>query len=611
MDILTERLKIRTLTKDDLYKLAPILADEDIVRFSLTGPLKEEKEAKTYLKRIMDHHARFGFGLYAIEEQKSGHLIGLAGLLSQNIQGESKVELAYRLSQDFWGKGLGLEAASAIADHAFTRLHINELITMVDPRSQRSLAIVERLGMRPWKKTVLFDIPISVYLLQKIEVVPFRQEWEHQFEEEKSKLGEAFKGVGIRFYHIGSTSVPGCLAKPIIDILGTVPDIAALDAAGNLSSALGYEAMGEYGMKGRRFFTRRGTKAVNLHIFEESDPEAERHLRFCKYLKENMEERDAYSKLKLSLAEKNPSNIQRYCLGKDQAIKLIDIKAAKALKERISAPEAPVKKENWTPDKILKAIELNMLRQMTTFAKYVPSMETVFQKDVVCLRSSISDETFNICLAANFPKAKALARVKQVADLYMTQKLPFSFWVGPSDKPADLDQHLKAAGLHPKEEDVGMAMQIGNFSKNPAPAGLTFNRCENKEALLDFSKVLESLGISELAYQQVYFQLPELLYKGESPFEMYTAATQGKMVATGMLVFAGNAAGIYYVAVRPEERRKGFGKAMTEHLLERAKARGYLLAVLLASKEGKLLYENLGFKDICLFKEYAWSPSHA
>ncbi|CRX39570.1 GNAT family N-acetyltransferase [Estrella lausannensis] len=608
MDILTERLKIRTLTKDDLYKLAPILADEDIVRFSLTGPLKEEKEAMNYLQRIMDHHARFGFGLYAIEEQKSGSLIGLAGLLSQSIQGESKIELAYRLSQDFWGKGLGLEAASAIADHAFARLHINEIITMVDPRNQKGLAIAERLGMRPWKKTVLFDIPVSIYLLQKIEVVPYREEWARQFEEEKNKLSEAFKNVGIRFYHIGSTAIPGCFAKPIIDILGTVPDMTLLDATGNLSSALNYEALGEYGMRGRRFFTKRGTTAVNLHIFEESDPETERHLRFSKYLKENKEDRDSYSKLKLALAEKFPSNIQRYCLGKELAIKLIDIKAAEALSERISAPEAPLKKENWTPDEVLKALELNMLRQMTTFAKYVPNMEIVFQKDAVCLRSNINDDTFNIVLAANFPKAKAAHRVKLITDLYTSQKLPFSFWIGPSDKPADLDQHLKAAGLHLKEEDIGMAMPMDDFTKTQTPAGLTLKRCKNKEDLLEFCKVLESVNISPHAYQQIYSPLPEILYNGDSPFEMHTAAIEGKPIATGMLVLSANVAGIYYVAVHPEERRKGYGRAMMEHLLERAKERGYLMAVLLSSKEGKLLYENFGFKDLCLFKEYAWSP---
>ncbi len=154
-------------------------------------------------------------------------------------------------------------------------------------------------------------------------------------------------------------------------------------------------------------------------------------------------------------------------------------------------------------------------------------------------------------------------------------------------------------------------MSLTSFTKGKSPPGLSFSRSENPESLSEFAKVLESVGIPPVAYQKIYSKIPSVLYSGDSPFEMHTAAIEGKTVATGMLAFAANVAGVYYVAVRPEERRKGYAQAMMDHLLQRAFERGYRLAVLEASKEGKGLYERIGFKSISLFREYAWSPYHA
>lgn len=63
------------------------------------------------------------------------------------------------------------------------------------------------------------------------------------------------------------------------------------------------------------------------------------------------------------------------------------------------------------------------------------------------------------------------------------------------------------------------------------------------------------------------------------------------------------------MATLPDLRGKGYGTAMMEHLLNRAKQKGYHLTGLEASREGANLYKRLGFKEICVFKEYAWRES--
>ena len=98
-----------------------------------------------------------------------------------------------------------------------------------------------------------------------------------------SVLGDNLVAV----HHIGSTSVPGLLAKPIIDLLPVVRDLTALDAALPQIEALGYECHGEYGIPGRRFCALPGenTRIVHLHFFVEGHQEIRNNLAFREYVR--------------------------------------------------------------------------------------------------------------------------------------------------------------------------------------------------------------------------------------------------------------------------------------------------------------------------------------
>ena len=121
-----------------------------------------------------------------------------------------------------------------------------------------------------------------------IQILPYQSSWKVSYEQEMLNLLQALSDLQIFFYHIGSTSIPGCFAKPVIDILAVTSDVTCLDAFAKNLENLGYETLGEYGMKQRRYFRKQGS--VHLHIFEDSDPEVERHLRFCSYLRLHPEE---------------------------------------------------------------------------------------------------------------------------------------------------------------------------------------------------------------------------------------------------------------------------------------------------------------------------------
>ena len=113
-----------------------------------------------------------------------------------------------------------------------------------------------------------------------VRVVPYRPEWPLLFAQEAEKIGKAFGAELLAVHHIGSTSVEGLAAKPIIDILAVVRDVNAIDTFAPAMEALGYEAMGEFGIPGRRYYRKGGENRTHqIHAFSEEDHwNIDRHL---------------------------------------------------------------------------------------------------------------------------------------------------------------------------------------------------------------------------------------------------------------------------------------------------------------------------------------------
>jgi GrpB-like predicted nucleotidyltransferase (UPF0157 family) len=162
-----------------------------------------------------------------------------------------------------------------------------------------------------------------------IKVVTHDPGWAAAFEAEAARILAALEGEAVAVHHVGSTAIPGIGAKPIIDILLEVRDVGRLDGLNGAMEALGYEAKGEFGIAGRRYFTKnRGpVRTHNVHAFGSGDPEVERHLAFRDYMKAHPEEARAYGELKARLAREHPDDIEAYMDGKDAFVKEMDRRA--------------------------------------------------------------------------------------------------------------------------------------------------------------------------------------------------------------------------------------------------------------------------------------------
>lgn len=164
---------------------------------------------------------------------------------------------------------------------------------------------------------------------QHITVLNYDPEWPLKYERERKAIAEILDGSGISIYHIGSTSVPGLAAKPIIDMMAVVRSLEKVDDARGKFSELGYEYLGEFGIAGRRYFRKGGDERTHqIHIFQADDwNNIERHLAFRDYMRTHEKERAEYAKIKTALAQRFPYDIDGYCDGKDAFVREMEKRA--------------------------------------------------------------------------------------------------------------------------------------------------------------------------------------------------------------------------------------------------------------------------------------------
>lgn len=164
--------------------------------------------------------------------------------------------------------------------------------------------------------------------MRKVEVTAYNKDWPLMYEEEVVKLRKVFGSEISGIYHIGSTSVNGLVAKPVIDIMPVVRDVNRVDDFNTAMIDIGYEPKGENGLPGRRFFQKGGDERTHhIHFYEISDTEIERHLAFRNYLQTHPDAVKQYGNLKKELSQRFPNDIEAYISGKEQLVSEIEKKA--------------------------------------------------------------------------------------------------------------------------------------------------------------------------------------------------------------------------------------------------------------------------------------------
>ncbi|MBR4813328.1 MAG: GrpB family protein [Lachnospiraceae bacterium] len=168
--------------------------------------------------------------------------------------------------------------------------------------------------------SILSSVPTG---RKHVVVRPYDAAWAKDFADIRRELEEALGELALRIEHVGSTSVPGLSAKPIIDIDVVIKDASMLPPVIEAMETIGYHHEGNLGIPGREAFKYEGKEHLrshHLYVCPQDSPELRRHIIFRDFLRENPDAVREYSRVKEEGAARYPYDIDSYIAYKSPFI---------------------------------------------------------------------------------------------------------------------------------------------------------------------------------------------------------------------------------------------------------------------------------------------------
>ena len=156
-----------------------------------------------------------------------------------------------------------------------------------------------------------------------VELAPSEPEWADRYAAEEARIAGALGRVAVRIEHVGSTSVPGLPAKPVIDIQVSVASFEPLDAYAGPLAALGYHHRPDPEEPQHRYFSRRDGDGLgfHVHVCESGSPWERRHLGFRDAMRSDADLRARYLAEKRRAAGLHPNDPLAYAEEKTAFIR--------------------------------------------------------------------------------------------------------------------------------------------------------------------------------------------------------------------------------------------------------------------------------------------------
>jgi GrpB-like predicted nucleotidyltransferase (UPF0157 family) len=194
----------------------------------------------------------------------------------------------------------------------------------VAARTQEKEALKGDLGF-PVETGLLTDQEIAGIIwdniTEEVRLLTYDPAWARVYQEEEARIRKTLGKKAISIHHIGSTSVPGLAAKPIIDIMVTVTHLIDANACIRPLKNLGYIFTDYIQNRDRRFFRKGIPRTHHLHIVEEGSLSLVKHLTFRDLLRRNRELAGSYDRLKCGLCGRFRNNRAEYSSSKGAFIR--------------------------------------------------------------------------------------------------------------------------------------------------------------------------------------------------------------------------------------------------------------------------------------------------
>ncbi len=172
-EIETARLRLRPYTLDDLDRLAVILSNPEVMKYSPRGPIakgKEKQVTRDILEYFIEHWEKYGFGVWAAIEKPTRKLIGHCGL--NCLPNSPDIEIIYRFDQNYWNQGIATETTKAILYYGFSFVKLHKIVAIASPKHIASRRVMEKAGLKYEKDARFYKLDVVYYSITKDEWQP-------------------------------------------------------------------------------------------------------------------------------------------------------------------------------------------------------------------------------------------------------------------------------------------------------------------------------------------------------------------------------------------------------------------------------------------------------
>jgi RimJ/RimL family protein N-acetyltransferase len=157
----TERLVLRHLTADDVEAIFAVIGDPETMKY-YPQPFSRD-DAQRWIDRSLERYRADGCGLFAVVLKPTREVIGNCGLVRQEVEGESMLEVGYHFRRDHWGHGYATEAARGCMEYAFRQFAAEKVVSLILPENVPSRRVAERNGMRVERQVMFHELPHLLY----------------------------------------------------------------------------------------------------------------------------------------------------------------------------------------------------------------------------------------------------------------------------------------------------------------------------------------------------------------------------------------------------------------------------------------------------------------
>jgi len=224
--------------------------------------------------------------------------------------------------------------------------------------------------------------------------------------------------------------------------------------------------------------------------------------------------------------------------------------------------------------------------------------------------SPINSPIFNSVLQAHIPNSNVTKTINDVVEWAQKETSGILWATGPNTLPKDLPTQLKANHFQLADSPTGMAADISALPQKSFTDELSIKRVEDETSLQLWVDIVANVfGLPESTAKAFYQLYCKIGFAQDCPFVNYIGYSNNKPVSTASVYYNGITAGVYNVATIESARHHDFGTKITHHCLTRAANKGYNVSVLQGAADAVAIYENLGFKDYCIFEQFIYVPS--